>query len=105
MSVNNSETAQPFLHPFNDDWIAQTVEDAIEPDLPIIDPHHHLWHRDTLYLLPEFLRDIGTGHNILATVFVNCRSMYRADGDPDFVPLGETEFVNGIAAMSASGEY
>jgi predicted TIM-barrel fold metal-dependent hydrolase len=53
----------------------------------------------------EFGADIATGHNIRATVFVQCDAMYRADGHPDFAPVGETEFVNGIAAQSASGLY
>jgi predicted TIM-barrel fold metal-dependent hydrolase len=56
-------------------------------------------------MLKEILADTGSGHDIRATVFVQCDAMYRAGGDPDFAPLGETEFVNGIAAMSASGAY
>ncbi|MDX1581278.1 MAG: amidohydrolase family protein, partial [Alphaproteobacteria bacterium] len=90
----------------NPEWLAQVTEDILEPDLPIIDPHHHLWDRDgSRYLLHELLDDTGTGHNIIATVFVECMSMYRADGPEALRPLGETEFVNGIAAMSASGQY
>ncbi len=101
-------------------------ETILDPDLPIIDPHHHLWHRppalqrqlpplehgfmDILrtiprYLLDEFLVDLNSGHNIRATVFMECRAMYRADAADAFKPVGETEFVNGIAAMSASGLY
>jgi predicted TIM-barrel fold metal-dependent hydrolase len=57
------------------------------------------------YLLPEFLSDLNTGHNIRATVFVQCGAMYRADGPEVFKPVGETEFVNGVAAMCASGTY
>ena len=53
----------------------------------------------------ELLADIGSGHNVVATVFVECRAMYRADGPEELKSLGETEFVNGIAAMSASGAY
>jgi L-fuconolactonase len=56
-------------------------------------------------LLKEFLADIATGHNIRASVFVQCDAMYRADGERDLAPVGETEFVNGVAAMSASGGY
>jgi L-fuconolactonase len=89
----------------DDDWLAKYEEAIIEPDLPIVDPHHHLWDRGHRYLLDEFLADIGSGHNIRGSVFVQCDSMYRADGDPDFAPVGETEFVNGVAAMSASGGY
>jgi L-fuconolactonase len=87
-------------------WLAKRpTEAALEPDLPIIDPHHHFW--DTpqrgRYLLRELLDDIGGGHNIVSTVFLECRSMYRKDGPAEMAPVGEVEFVNGIAAMSASG--
>ena len=82
------------------------VEDIVEPDLPICDPHHHLWdHPDSRYLLDELLADTGSGHNVVSTVFVECASMYRAEGPEALRPVGETEFVNGIAAMSASGGY
>src|SRR5690349_23196692 len=89
-------------------WLERrSREAALEPDLPIIDPHHHLW--DTpqrgRYFLPELLADIGGGHNIVSTVFLECQSMYRKDGPPEMAPVGEVEFVNGIAAMSASGGY
>ena len=89
-------------------WLSKRpTEAALEPDLPIIDPHHHFW--DTpqrgRYLLPELLADIAGGHNIVATVFLECRSMYRKDGPAEMAPVGEVEFVNGIAAMSASGGY
>jgi predicted TIM-barrel fold metal-dependent hydrolase len=86
--------------------LAQVVEQPLEPELPIIDPHHHLWdHPDSRYLLDEILRDTNSGHRVLATVFVECFSMYRADGPEAMKPVGETEFVNGIAAMSASGRF
>ena len=88
-------------------WLAKHTEAALEPDLPIIDPHHHFW--DTpqrgRYLLPELLADIGGGHNIVSTVFLECRAMYRKSGAPEMAALGEVEFVNSIAAMSASGGY
>jgi L-fuconolactonase len=100
-------------------------EAIIDPDLPIIDPHHHLWDRRPVmhlipkpqhpfehisyrkghYLLDQLLEDTGSGHNIVATVYLECRSMYRADGPPEMKPVGETEFVNGVAAMAASGLY
>jgi predicted TIM-barrel fold metal-dependent hydrolase len=102
-----------------------TLEEIIDPALPIIDPHHHLWDRTpTLppadqrqhpflrvldfaarYLLDEFLADLNSGHNIKASVFLECHSMLKADGPAETRYLGETEFVNGIAAMSASGIY
>jgi L-fuconolactonase len=102
------------------------AEIILEPDLPIIDPHHHLWDwpaailasrptplhgfdtvisRTLRYLLPELLADLGSGHNIRATVFVQCSAMYRADAPDALKSVGETEFVNGIAAMCASGRY
>jgi L-fuconolactonase len=87
-------------------WLAQVDEAVLEPDLPICDPHHHLWdHPGSRYLLDELLTDVGSGHNVVSTVFVECASMYRADGPVELRPVGETEFVNGVAAMSASGRY
>src|SRR5207244_11406132 len=81
-------------------------ESSLETDLPIVNPHHHLWQRgDPRYFVDELLADLNTGHNIVATVFLECRSMYRASGPAEFRPVGETEFVAGIAAMSASGNY
>jgi predicted TIM-barrel fold metal-dependent hydrolase len=92
--------------PIREDWLVQWHEEILEPDLPIVDPHHHLWDRPGWrYLLEEFLADVNSGHNVVASVFVQCRSMYRRDGPEDLRPLGETEFVNGVAAMSASGSY
>ena len=89
-----------------DTWLAQVAEEVLEPDLPICDPHHHLWdYPESRYLLDELLADIGSGHNVTSTVFMECGSMYRADGPEALKPVGETEFVNGIAAMSASGGY
>ena len=88
-------------------WLAkQAAEPIIEPDLPIVDPHHHLWqHANHRYLLDELVEDTGSGHNIVATVYIDCRSMYRSDGPAEMRPVGETEFANGVAAMSASGLY
>ncbi|MGE3463131.1 MAG: amidohydrolase, partial [Pseudomonadales bacterium] len=88
------------------EWLDQVQEDILAPGLPICDPHHHLWdHPESRYLLPELLEDTGSGHNVVSTVFVECASMYRAEGPEAMRPVGETEFVNGIAAMSASGQY
>ena len=89
-----------------DEWLARRVETVLEPELPIVDPHHHLWERPGWnYMLDDLLADTNSGHNIVGTVFVQCRSMHRADGPEAFRPVGETEFVNGVAAMSASGMY
>jgi predicted TIM-barrel fold metal-dependent hydrolase len=86
-------------------WLDLHTEEILEPDLPIIDPHHHVWDRESRYLIEELLDDVVSGHDVRATVFLQCRSMYRAGGDPAFQPIGETEFVGGIAAMAASGTY
>ena len=87
-------------------WLNQVVEDIVDPERPICDPHHHLWHRaGSRYLLDELMADTGSGHNVVSTVFVECASMYRADGPEALRAVGETEFVNGVAAMTASGEY
>jgi len=95
----------------NEGWLDLVKEEIIEPDLPICDPHHHLWDRNShqpiqpRYLLDEILEDINSGHNIVSTVFIECGAMFKTDGPEHMRPVGETEFVNGIAAMSASGAY
>ena len=101
-------------------------EAIIDPELPIIDPHHHLWDRPAAlierlppprhgfdhlirlsprYLFEELLADMTSGHNVVATVFMECGAMYRAGDQSPLRVIGETEFVNGIAARSASGLY
>jgi predicted TIM-barrel fold metal-dependent hydrolase len=99
-------------------------EAILEPELPIIDPHHHLWDRRNYatpqapehpfmtaiedakrYLLDELMADTGSGHNVVGTVFLECGAFYKADGPVERRSIGETEFVNGVAAMSASGLY
>jgi len=101
-------------------------EQILEPELPIVDPHHHLWDRpqailgalpdtghgfiDILkniprYLFDELLKDLKSGHNIRGTIYMECGAMYRADGPQELKCVGETEFVNGVAAMSASCIY
>src|SRR5271170_3806465 len=89
------------------DWLARHQEAALEPDLPIVDPHHHLVERPETgrYLLPELLADTNSGHNIVATVYLEWLSMYRAGGPAEMRPVGEVEFANGVAAMAASGVY
>jgi len=93
------------------DWLALTEEPTLEPDLPICDPHHHFWDRRPgsvpyqRYLLHELNADIYSGHNIRSTVFLEARSMYRAGGPEELRPVGEVEFVQGLAAASASGVY
>ncbi len=105
MSTTTRSTTSSYL-PVRDDWLARRTEPPLEPGLPIVDPHHHLWDRpDWMYMLPDLLADLAAGHNMLATVFVQARAFHRAGGPEEFRPVGETEFVNGVAAMSASGRY
>ncbi len=90
-------------------------EQPLDPARPIIDPHLHHWeilpfpgspHTPQRFLFHESLETVTrSGHNITHTVFVECPAMYRAEGPPEFAPVGETEFATGIAAMSASGGY
>ncbi|MBM09882.1 MAG: amidohydrolase [Magnetovibrio sp.] len=94
----------------NKNWLNLTIEKTLEPDLPICDPHHHLWEFRyervaNRYLIDEIQLDLASGHNIVSTVFIECGAMYRSYGSEKMRPVGETEFVNGIAAMSASGLY
>ncbi len=98
----SSSTANMHYIPVREDWLARHTEAALDPALPIVDPHHHLWDRPHWrYLLPELLADTGQGHNIVSTVFMNAAPC-TAPTDPEaFQPVGETEFVNGVAAMSA----
>lgn len=71
-------------------------EPVLWPDLPIVDPHHHLWKRlpnGARYLVPELRADLDSGHTIVGTVFVECQSNYRTDGPEELRPVGEVEFV------------
>ncbi|OFZ99031.1 MAG: amidohydrolase [Betaproteobacteria bacterium RIFCSPLOWO2_02_FULL_62_17] len=76
-------------------WLRQTYEEALEHELPICDTHHHFWDHGEgdRYLVPELLEDMAGGHNVVATVFVECNSGYRKDGPEALKPVGETEFV------------
>jgi len=88
------------------DWLALREEEVIDPTRKIVDPHHHLWNRDgQRYLIDEIIADVASGHNVVATVYVEARSMYRAQGPEALRPVGEVEFANGAAAMSASGGF
>ncbi len=98
-------------HSSNNDWLISVEEEILEPDLPICDPHHHLWDKNAnqqiqpRYLLDEILQDTSSGHNIVSTVFIECGAMFKKEGPEHFRPVGETEFVNGVAAMASSGIY
>lgn len=111
MSYTANETLQR--------WLSQeSAEEVLEPDLPIVDPHHHLWDirsfttqphasfEQKVYLCEEIVNDIGeSGHNVVQTVFAQCGAFYRTTGPEAMKCVGETEFVHGIVAMSNSGIY
>jgi predicted TIM-barrel fold metal-dependent hydrolase len=107
MTFLKVDTARGSPHvPVRSDWLSLVTEAALEPELRIIDAHHHLWDRPgNRYLLDEYLEDLSQGHSIEATVFVQCRSMFDQQRQPAFQSVGEVEFANGIAAQSASGVY
>jgi len=106
MASNAPATKSGLYADPREDWLALRKEEILDPTRPIVDPHHHLWDRGgQRYLIEELAADIGSGHKVIATVYVEARSMYRAAGPEALRPLGEVEFANGAAAMSASGGY
>jgi predicted TIM-barrel fold metal-dependent hydrolase len=85
-----------------DDWLAQTNEDPIVPEMEIVDPHHHMWNRDgTAYELGKLWQDTGAGHKVVQTVYIECGSNYYADVGAGFAPVGETAYAAGLAALAA----
>ncbi|QDL38627.1 amidohydrolase family protein [Rhodoferax sediminis] len=94
----------PLLY-VDEEWLALRTEEVLEPRLPIVDAHHHLWNRSGAYLEPQLAADLACGHNLRGTVYIECTSMYRAEGDPRFACVGEVEYANGVAALFASGYY
>ena len=86
------------------DWLALTQEPTLEPELPICDAHHHFWDLRPeripyqRYLLHELAADVHCGHNVRSTVFIETRAMYRPNGPAELRPVGEVEFVQGLAA-------
>ena len=92
---------QAYPHPHvNEVWLAKLREDIIDPTLPIVDAHHHLWERNGRYLLDELRADLASGHNVRATVFIQCGFAYRSDGPAELRPVGETEYVAATAARA-----
>ena len=88
--------------PINKKWLESFEEETLEPNLKICDPHHHLWqHPTSTYLTEEFLRDVGSGHHISSTVFVECMSSYYQDSSRALAPVGETEFVEKLTKRNA----
>ena len=94
-----------------EDWLALTTEETLEPDIPICDPHHHFWISRPepaayqRYLLPELSADVNSGHNVRSTVFIEVRCEYRQDGPEEMRPVGEVEYIETIAAESATGSH
>src|SRR6478735_3620436 len=88
----------------NESWLALRTEEAIEPELPIVDPHHHLWDGAQPYRLANLRADTGAGHNVVATVFVDCMWDYRREGPEALRPVGETERATAEAALSAESD-
>lgn len=105
--ANQAQDRQPFHHPrVRPDWLAKLTEEILDPEQPIIDPHHHLWKaRPDAYLLPDLVADLRSGHNVKATVFIQCRSEYRTDGPEAMQPVGETEFVAAAARECEDPAY
>jgi L-fuconolactonase len=103
MSAETGEP-RPYPHPHVDEaWLNRLREDILEPDLPIVDAHHHLWERPSgRYLLDELRADLDSGHNVRATVFIQCGYAYRSDGPAEMRPVGETQRVAAIAAQAAA---
>ncbi len=86
------------MYGWDDAWLARRTEAPLDPDLPIVDPHHHLWeHAKSTYLLDDLHADTGAGHRVEATVFVECMWGYRTDGPDALRPVGETETVAAVA--------
>ncbi len=84
------------------DWLGLVKEDALEPDLPICDAHHHLWDRPTSRYLIEDLVEDAKDHNVVSTVFVECSAGYREDGPEEMKPVGETVYIDGLASDYAA---
>ncbi|WP_414704341.1 hypothetical protein [Pseudomonas sp. UBA4194] len=89
------------------EWLAQVREPALEPELAIVDAHHHLWDRPAgRYLMEDYLADINaSGHAVVASIYAQCRTMFDLSRPPASQSVGEVEFANGVAACSASGQY
>lgn len=92
------------LNPPSEAWLNQVQEPILDPERPIVDPHHHLWESPAwTYTLEELWADTGSGHTITKTVFIECRASYFEDGPDHLKPVGETTFVEEIASSSRTG--
>jgi L-fuconolactonase len=107
MDMTDSQQ-QSYAHPLvRPDWLAQVQEEIIDPARPIVDPHHHLWpdRPSGRYLIEDLAADLASGHNVVATVFMQCGWAHRRTGPEAWRPVGETEAVNAVAVLSATGAY
>jgi predicted TIM-barrel fold metal-dependent hydrolase len=86
-------------------WLDQVQEEIIDPERPIVDPHHHLWRHPGMppYLLADLWGDTGSGHRIEKTVFMECGAEYLSEGPDHLRSVGEVEFVTALAEESAKG--
>jgi predicted TIM-barrel fold metal-dependent hydrolase len=101
MSTETRPTAFGRIFAPRVDWLARApAEEVIDPGLAIVDTHHHLWRAPGRYLVDDLFADTSTGHNVEATVFVECRQGYHTTGPVELRPVGEVEFVAGLAANS-----
>lgn len=101
MTSSTSPTDYGRIFPPREDWLARAPKETIlEPDLPIVDTHHHLWEERGRYLIDEIQRDCASGHKVEATVFIDCRQKYRTSGPEEMRPVGEVEYVVGLAEES-----
>jgi len=96
------DSSQP--EPGSDAWLGLVTEDIIEPERPIVDPHHHLWKKrfGRNYLLPELWADTGSGHNVVKTLFMECRAFYLREGPEHLRPTGETRYIAELARQSTA---
>jgi len=100
----NRDEPRPYPNaPVDLAWLAQHTETALEPELPIVDPHHHLWDKPgDRYLMEALLADLASGHDVRATVFLQCGFSFRPDGPAELRPVGETAAVAALAEAAAS---
>ena len=99
--VPETSTAIAWDNYIDEEWLSRRTEEILEPDLPTVDPHHHLWPWLD-YMLPALLKDLGSGHNVRATVFLETNAWYRTEGPDHLRPVGETEFVAEVGAQARS---
>ena len=88
----------------NEAWLAKAREVAIDPDMPIVDPHHHIWDWPFRYGMADWLIDLESGHKVVATIHTEAHGHYRTDGPEHLKPVGETEYLVGIAKEAAKFE-